>query len=613
MEKSFLTTALLVIGITLLLLTTLQLAFPASQPSDTYNYLETTLNHLLTALILALLTTSTHKCYRDHPLFTLLLGGAIGSLFFIHVLGLRLIDPRQVDWVMNGDWAWHFMGWHFFREEPWQWPLGRIKNFYAPMGTAIGYTDSLPLFAFLFKPLSPWLPPYFQYIGLWIFLGFMLQGVFAGLLLRLVTNNLFLQALGISFFVIAPILLGRVGHDTLVAHWLLLAGLWLYFRPWSATYSWQPFTHWAILMAISAWVHPYLTAMLMGLVIAFYGRWWLIDKNSNTFNTSLQLLSLLMIIGILWWQAGFFIIPSQEMASSGLGYYSMNFLAPLNAMGWSKFLQPLPFLHDGQYDGFNYLGLGVWILILWAIYEFNRQPVSRIVWLKLSPLLIICFLFTLLALSNKISIGSLVLVELQGEFLKIFTPFRSSGRFFWVVGYLIVFLTIALLIVRNHTKKLFIYFLFALSIQLIELQTIHHGLRYGWGPETQGWDNPLKSKTWQEIAPHYRKITLIVPVNCGEPAADYLPFAFLAGRYQLQINTGIAARVDVAGVGRYCTELLENIYHKGLVEDEAIYIVRDDLRQQWQTVAKSPLHCRQIDGFYTCVTQKSYQQHHFTW
>lgn len=612
MENSYLNTSLLIVSITLLLFTTLQLAFPASQPLDSYNYVETMLGQLLEALILALLTVSTLKIYRDHPLFSVLLGSAIGSLFFIHVLGLKIVDPSQIAWTMNGDWAAHFLGWHIFREEPWRWPLGRIENFYAPMGTSVGYTDSLPLFALLLKPFSQWLPTPFQYIGFWLFLSFMLQGLFAALLLRLLTPNLFIQAVGVGFFISAPILLARIGHDTLTAHWLLLGGLWLYFRPWPQT-SWQPFLAWTGLVAVSALVHPYLTAMVMGLAVAFYSRWWLVEKNSGIGNTALQFVGLIAIIMFLWWIAGYFIIPQQEMGSTGLGHYSMNMLSPINPMGWSRFLHPLPFINDGQYDGFNYLGLGMWILILWGFYELNKQPVRKETWIKLSPLLIISLLLTILALSNKITLGALVLVELEGEFLKILTPFRSSGRFFWSVGYLIIFLTLSLLILRNSTSKAFLYLTFALTVQLIELYPIHHGHRYGWGPTTKTWENPLQSEIWQKLGQHYQKITFIVPPNCGESPASYLPFAYLAGTHQMQINAGHAARLDIQGSIRYCHALINNVYSEGVVDHQAVYIVNSDLLHQWQTVAKSPLHCRQIDGFYTCVTEKSYQKHQVNW
>ncbi len=59
---------------------------------------------------------------------------------------------------MKGDWVPHYFGWHFFRVEPWHWPPGVVAGYYAPLGTSIGLTDSIPLAAYLLKPLGPWLP-----------------------------------------------------------------------------------------------------------------------------------------------------------------------------------------------------------------------------------------------------------------------------------------------------------------------------------------------------------------------------------------------------------------------------------------------------------------------
>ena len=106
-----------------------------------------------------------------------LAGFALGGLFFVTIAGWRLVSPMEIDWAMKFDWRIHFLGWHIFRGEPWAWPPGTLVGYYhAPAGTSIGYTDSLPLVAFLLKPISPLLPMPFQYLGLWLTACFALQG-----------------------------------------------------------------------------------------------------------------------------------------------------------------------------------------------------------------------------------------------------------------------------------------------------------------------------------------------------------------------------------------------------------------------------------------------------
>ena len=56
---------------------------------------------------------------------------------------------------MHADFRLHFLGWHLYRASPWTWPIGATPFQIWPVGSSIGLTDSIPIFAFLFKPLDP--------------------------------------------------------------------------------------------------------------------------------------------------------------------------------------------------------------------------------------------------------------------------------------------------------------------------------------------------------------------------------------------------------------------------------------------------------------------------
>ena len=77
----------------------------------------------------------------------------------------------------------------------------------------------------MLKPVAGWLPPTFQYLGLWMLVCFVLQGVFAAWLVGAWTRRLSLQAAGAAMFVMMPVLLIRIGHPALCSHWLLLWAL----------------------------------------------------------------------------------------------------------------------------------------------------------------------------------------------------------------------------------------------------------------------------------------------------------------------------------------------------------------------------------------------------
>src|SRR4029078_6273067 len=123
-----------------------------------------------------------------------------------------------------------YSGWAMFRHTPWAWPPGALPEIWYPVGTSIVYTDSLTLLALALKPLSHWLPEPFQFIGIWLLINCMLQGALGALLITRSSRSPAAVLAGAALLVLAPIFLNRIGHDTLTAHWLLLASLWLYFR-----------------------------------------------------------------------------------------------------------------------------------------------------------------------------------------------------------------------------------------------------------------------------------------------------------------------------------------------------------------------------------------------
>jgi len=571
-----------------------------------YAYLEDISIKLLVSLVLALLLVSTVMKYASLAM-TLTLGAALGMVFFIIVLNLKMVDPTQINWLMRRDWQWHFMGWHFFRHEPWHFPLvGQINGILFPVGTSIGLTDSIPLFALLFKPFTALLPREFQYIGLWFLTCFTLQGVFAALLIRLRSQNLLIIAIGTLFFVLSPILLVRLNHAALCAHWLLLAGLWLYFRTWKT----HPLWGWLIFISLSALIHPYLTAMMFGLVTAFYARLWLIDRRYTAISVLGQLVLLGLTTLFIWWVLGYFMVTSQShmAGQTPLGYYSMNLLAPFNPMWWSLLLKNMPVVTEGQNEGFNYLGVGVLVMGIWAIYELSKRTVQVATFKKLLPLGVVCIGFTLFALSNKITMGDAVLIDFQSDLLNLFAPFQSSGRFFWPVNYTLLFLIISLLIVRNRLRTVIIYLSFALTIQVLDLHAIHQAIRHNHREASfYSWENPLQSSIWSELASiDSQHITLVPPSVCGEAAAPYLPFSRLAGRYDMTINSGVAARVDVEKIMQYCQTLFSDI-QEGKVTNDTIYILHPNYLEAFKK-ATVPVVCVKIDGFDTCVTEASFKQ-----
>lgn len=587
----------------LVLLLILNLLFPF-HPAEIYLYVEDWVIKLLSVLLIIFWIFKVNK-----PALLLLSGGSIGAWVALSLLGTQFVDPTQIGWLMRDDWHTHFLGWQFFRHEAWQEPLGKITPLFYPIGTSIGYTDSIPLVAFTFKLFDFWLPADFQYLGMWLLLCFVLQGVWGMALMQLITVNRWFQWIGTLFFVTSPILLNRIGHPALSAHWLLLAGIWLYFKPLNKTSRYQPFVNWAGLVGVSALIHPYLTVMVLGLATAFYGRWWLVERQGRLYAVIGQLGLLGLLVLILWWQVGYFLISDRtDMVARELGHYSMNLLAFINPHGWSGLLRDLPLATTGQYEGFGYLGAGFILLSSWAVYELNGRPLTATTVKQILPLSVVVSGMLIFALSPKITAGQWILFDGQSTWLDIFAPFQSSGRFLWPAYYLLIFIVLKLLITRHSPRRALLFLSLGLAIQWLDLQAVHHQHRQRWSdPHWQTWDTPLKSKIWTLAAPHYQHIMLIPPMICGEPATPYLPFTYLAARYGLTINAGYVARLDSKKAGAYCQAFSQQL-QQGTVDDVTIYLLHPTYLENFKQLAKKPLSCATVDNVNACVTTHSYQQ-----
>ena len=542
---------------------------------------------------------------------------AIGGLFFVSILGTQIIDPTNIAWLMEkGDWPQHFLGWHFFKNESWHFPLGKLSSIQPPVGASIGYTDSIPIMALMFKLFTNILPHNFQYIGFWLLLCFCLQGFFGALLVSTVSCNLIIQLLGAVFFVISPILLVRIGHPALCSHWILLAALWLYFRNWKNFGVINHLGWWLVIIIISAAVHPVITVMALGLALTFYCRFSLIDYKIKLRYGILSCCILVLSSILVWWIIGYFELGKigSSYGTFGFGYFSMNLLAPFNPINWvdgewrgswSTFLITRLMATKGQADGFNYLGIGVIILGLWVFYALIiHLPKFKTV-KPILPLAVVSIFFTLFALSNKITLGSQLVYEikLNHYLLSALSPFRSSGRFFWPVYYSIIFCIIAFIVRRNNTKIGVLILFIGISFQLIDFHNIYNINKYKeLRHPTKEWNNPLKSTLWKSLGEKYNKIILVPPRVCeNEAAASYIPFSYFAANHKMSINSFYLARYDYETSNKNCQKLFADV-RNGMIDPDSVYILNNNYLNILKSNTSVPIICEVVDGFNVCIS-----------
>ena len=174
---------------------------------------------------------------------------AVGLIAFLAVVGPRALQPRNIAWLGQGDPATHYLGWLFFRNSEWSFPIGLNPKYGLEISNAILFSDSNPLLAIIFKLFSHFLPETFQYFGIWLLACFILQAWFAFKLVGLITKSLSVRTLAASFFIFAPPMIWRLhGHLSLVGHFLVLASIYLALTPSPK----RRIISWAALLVVSA-------------------------------------------------------------------------------------------------------------------------------------------------------------------------------------------------------------------------------------------------------------------------------------------------------------------------------------------------------------------------
>jgi len=543
-----------------------------------------------------------------------LAAAAVGGALFLVVFGWPLLDPGNIGWLMRHDSQTYYLAFEHFRREPWRWPPGLIEHIGYPVGTSIGNTDAIPLVAMPLKLVAAWLPTPFQFLGAWLFACWVLQGLFGALLARQVSSSRLVQALAGTLFVLAPPLLHRTGHAALCAHWTWLAALWLL----SARDTLGPGVRtagWVVLAAVTAAIQPYLAVGVVGLGVCAAAN----DLGSAPDGAARRLAAALGagVVGAsaaVLWATGIFSVGSGDLRREGLGYFSMNLLAPVMPMGYSQWLPDVRMGTPGQGEGFLYFGAGWLVLVAIAIAATARRRgaephtpvVPRLGWAWAGVVA-----FTLLAVSPVVTAGPRVLADLNAWTPAAVATLRSSGRFGWIAMYLVFAIVVRALALRLPRRAAAGVLLLAVALQLADLrEAIAAVMRRERSPEWTQYQSPL-SPVWDSVMPSYRHLVLAPSDMCGpawpSPPAEHLPFSMLAARHGATVNSGNAGRYDAGAVLRYCADA-QRALTAGAVDDDSLYVVSQAVRAVLEGAARVPVSCGRLDAYDVCVTTTSLER-----
>lgn len=466
----------------------------------------------------------------------------IGLIGFFLVAGIDILNVQNIAWLGGAlDPAQHYLGWALYRNGPWTFPMGLNPHNGLDFSNSIVFSDSLPLLAMLLKPFNFLLPDVFQYFGLWTLACFVLQAWFAWKLLSLMSDSFWIRIFGSFLFVFSPTMMLRVGLWTSLASlFLILAALYLIFRPNQTRRT----LYWSLLIGIASLIHFYLLAMVLALWLASLMDDLFLQKKLSILKGLMESTVILIVLLICLWQAGYFSVNAGSGAAGGYGTFRLNLLAPFDPRGWSYLLRTIPMQIDFG-NGFNYFGLGVLVVAIFAVFAKVKKQASLPTFLVSRGHLFvyICLIaLCLFAISNTVSIGLWKYTfPLPDAFLGFASLLRASGRMFWPVFYFLL-LVFIVYIVRGFSQKSAILILgVCCVIQIVDTSAgwrhIHKALNISSSTQL----TPLINSVWNELGTHYRNLVRFPVHNQGN---DWQYFANYAAVNKMGTNSVFLARLD---------------------------------------------------------------------
>jgi hypothetical protein len=524
-----------------------------------------------------------------------------GVVGFVAVVGTRPLRVSNIRWLQADDPFKDYMGWTFFRHGPWTLPIGANPTWgLDKLGSSVFFSDSIPLLAIAFKPFDVILAEPFQYFGLWLLACFLLQSYFAWRLVSTVAAGPAARLFGTLLFVFAPPMMARVGiHQALAGQWVLLAALWFNVSP-----PRRRTMAWSLLCATSALVHPYLMAMVIALWAA---SWATLTAESRAIAPRLvEGLVILACCVVTLWQGGAFLIH-HGLERAGFGEYRMNLNALFNprldaTSRWSYVVPDLTGVSPGEYEGFNFLGLGALVCMVAAVALAlaHRSQVRAMLTLRSIPLVIVSLCLALAALTNDVSIGSRVVhYPMPDLLLSALGLLRGSGRLFWPVFYLLLFCCVAVVVKTVRPAGAAALLGIIAAVQMVDTsagwRSRHDLLNSHSGYSFPSLEAPLRDPFWTRAGSLYRTVH-IVP---WRPMLQYwMVFAVYADEHRMSTDSVYLTRIDQDRLASVEGRQLDAL-GRGEFEARSLYILDESIAA---TVAgrvdpKIDL-LKQIDGFW---------------
>ncbi|HEY2348044.1 MAG TPA: DUF6311 domain-containing protein [Puia sp.] len=502
--------------------------------------------------------------------------------------GLVTLKPSNISWLMSAheDWGTHYLGWAYFKSEPWHFPFGKITGYNYPIGTNVGFTDSIPLMAIFFKIFSPLLSDDFQYFGIWLFICHLLAAYFTILLCRLFKLNRIVTLAAAIFIAASPVLVYRGMHPALCAQWLLIACIYFYFLDPQTTPTKRILSYQFVILIFSSLINPYLCWMVLGFTFAIPAKLCFVEnKISRKYLFTYLAISLFTVV-LLWYLTGLVEFGKKEDLGVGgaYGLYALNLNSLFNSGGFSSYFPQLKMVSWHQYEGYMYMGLGIFlllsVLLFYYCFDFVRRKIRNekiqnseaTQNKKLIPLYVLVALFTIFSITLVFTWSDKVLLRVPAPafFVHLEEIFRASSRFFWTPYYLIVLFTIIGL-AQSKIKPLITTTIIvaALLVQLYDIKPLLTFRRLPFGTYAP---SHLDSKNWIQLMKKFDEILFYPAFESPKVfPMDYQDFAYLALKAGKPVNLAYVARADNRAMQLFSDSSRSRV-ENGRLTQKALYL-----------------------------------------
>ncbi|MGJ3649067.1 DUF6311 domain-containing protein [Sphingomonas sp. GlSt437] len=500
--------------------------------------------------------------------------------FFLSLFSWQVLDIGNAGWLLRGtDNGENALGAHAYWHDPTTGASLRNSLLNAPDGEPVLFTDSNPLLTLLAKPFAAWLPADAQLVGPFILATLILQAFFAWLLLRRHAPGPIALWAGVALLAFPPTLANRFMHANLMAHWTILAALWLFLDPVRrAKLRW-----WAPLIAITAMIHSYLLVMVGAIWASAMLASFVEARGRDRVALIGHGVTILAIVALLARWMG---VEGQRSTGS-LGRFAM----PIDALwnpgiaGFSR-LMPTSAGHT-WFEGFQYLGAGGLVLMIAAVAIAWRRPMAgeertvltRLRWL--APALIV------------LATVALLRQPLPAALTALLDPVRASGRLFWPMAYTLVLLAL-LAVYRLSAERAGMLLISLIALQVFDLGGMAATIRQ---QSADAANHRLYEHTpdprWDQLIAQSNSIAFMSG-DVGFDLQLYQEVTWRAIKAGRPVNTAYAARAGTATIQRLQAEA--EALEQGRLVPGRLYILINQTKLPAAVATTAGARILHIDG-----------------